>query len=120
MATASRHLRSSSAAAFWAASCSAVRFVPAGGAGGAGGAPRNASTGCVRSSTPLMPSSTQLRMMSSTGRLRPPKLYGTFMPIITPRTFEFGRAWKAASRDVPSTCEAGKAARARAASSRLV
>ena len=38
------------------------------------GRPRKASTGCVRSSTPLTPSVTHFWMISSTGALRPPKL----------------------------------------------
>ena len=40
----------------------------------AAGRPRAASIGWVRSSRPLTPSATQLRMMSSTGMSRPPKL----------------------------------------------
>ena len=88
----------SSAADLRAASCSGVGGAalrpprPVAAVTRLSGSPRNASTGCVRSSTPLTPSVTQCWMISSTGALRPPKLYGTFMPIVTPRTFEFGFA----------------------------
>jgi len=39
---------------------------------------------------PLTPSATQFWMISSSGADRPPKLYGTFIPMTTPLTFELG------------------------------
>src|SRR5687768_4513858 len=73
--TDARHFRITSASTFWPF---------------AAGDPRKFSTGCERISTALT-FSFRMRSSSSSGFMsRPPKLYGTFRPIWTPATFEFG------------------------------
>jgi hypothetical protein len=86
----SRHARRSSVAFFCAS-----RSRP--GSSTVIGAPISSSIGCDRSSTALTPTCAVFAITSSTGIVRVPKLYGTFMPTWTPAHLESGFAAKAPS-----------------------